>query len=81
MCNCGNKRSEFRNHPATPGNLQHDTAQRRDQLFQYSGKTALTLTGSATGRRYRFERPGDIQLIDVRDAAGITGINVLRKVN
>ncbi len=51
-----------------------------DVQFEYTGKTALTVNGSIPGKRYRFEHTGSTLVIDYRDAAGMMGIPVLRKV-
>ena len=85
MCNCGNKRNEL-NSPSfsMSGTV---TAKRNrqpiwpDVSFEYTGKTALSVTGNITGKRYRFSHSGDEQLIDYRDASGMRSIAVLRKVN
>jgi hypothetical protein len=52
-----------------------------DVSFEYTGKTALSVAGNITGKRYRFSHSGDEQLIDYRDASGMRSIAVLRKVN
>lgn len=84
MCNCGNKRNEHtsaslsmsgpvaastRHHPLWP-----------DVSFEYTGKTALSVTGYITGKKYRFHHHGDIQFIDYRDASAMLAIPVLKKV-
>jgi hypothetical protein len=51
-----------------------------DVKFEYTGLTALTIIGSVTGKRYRFHHPNDIQVIDYRDASGMMGVPVLKKV-
>jgi hypothetical protein len=48
--------------------------------FMYTGKTGLTIKGGTTLLRYRFEKPGDIQLIDSHDIPGILHIPVLKRV-
>jgi len=35
--------------------------------YQYVGRTALTVVSPATGRQYRFDRPGAVQQVDARD--------------
>ena len=67
MCNCGSKRSQLNQQPNA------------NSIFEYIGKTALTVVGNITGRTYRFNRPGDLQSIDSRDAAGMTTVPVLRR--
>ncbi|MBG9375257.1 hypothetical protein I5907_03375 [Panacibacter sp. DH6] len=48
-------------------------------VFEYIGKTALTVTGGFTGRRYRFNRPGDLQSIDPRDISSVINIPVIKQ--
>lgn len=81
MCNCGNKRSTF----ARP--LSGKVASERTPLgiwqdvnFEYTGKSGLSVTGSVTGRKYRFNHTGDLQLIDYRDASGMSAVPNLKKV-
>lgn len=78
MCNCGNKRESIQqlsSNISVPAN----NGFWKDVLFTYTGKTALTVTGGVTGRRYRFTQPGDVQLIDYRDASGMMHIPMLKK--
>ncbi len=49
-------------------------------IYKYIGKTALTLIGVHTQRRYRFEKPGDVQMIESNDIEGIIGIPVLERI-
>jgi hypothetical protein len=49
-------------------------------LFCYMGMTAATVTGPVTGRQYRFPSYGAIAAVDVRDAAGVAAVPVLRRV-
>jgi len=83
MCNCGNKRSQY-NQENNASSVQTKTSiitskQYTNSIFEYVGKTALTVVGNITGRRYRFNRPGDLQSIDSRDAAGMLAVPVLRR--
>jgi len=83
MCNCGNKRSQY-NQENNASSIQTKTSivtskQYTNSIFEYVGKTALTVVGNITGRRYRFNRPGDLQSIDSRDAAGMLAVPVLRR--
>jgi hypothetical protein len=82
MCNCGNKRNEL-NHSPTSMSGPVVAATRHqprwpDVSFEYTGKTALSVAGNITGKKYRFHHPGDIQLIDYRDASGMMAIPVLK---
>lgn len=48
--------------------------------FEYIGKTAMTAIGPASGRRYRFDRPGAIITIDPRDRPGLAQVPGLRLI-
>jgi len=52
----------------------------RGTVLAYIGRTALTVTGPATGFQYRFAAPGARILIDARDAPALRRIDVLRAV-
>lgn len=91
MCNCGNKRTSLNQPKAAtelasaptsivaPVAINRGTAPQPTIVFEYTGKTALTVIGTITGKRYRFNNPGDLQPIDVRDASGMKAVPVLRK--
>lgn len=84
MCNCGNKREAFTSQPSYKLSSHHyfaDPSKRMwaDINFEYTGKTALSVKGPISGKNYRFSKPGDIQLIDYRDASSMAGIPVLKK--
>jgi hypothetical protein len=48
------------------------------QYFEYTGKTALTAIGVATGARYRFTSPGARVAVDSRDAPSLTAVPNVR---
>lgn len=50
------------------------------ETFAYLGRTALTVTGPATGLVYRFAAPGTRVRVDARDAIALRRIPVLRAV-
>lgn len=49
--------------------------------FEYVGGTALSAVGPASGRRYRFERPGARIVVDPRDRPALARIPGLREVD
>lgn len=49
-------------------------------LVEYTGPTALVLTGPITGARYFFDQPGARVEVDVRDRQVILSVPVLRGV-
>lgn len=85
MCNCGNKREAL----ASPASFQLSsrsnfsspgTKMWPDVHFEYTGKTALSMRGTISGKNYRFSKPGDVQLVDYRDASSIMGVPVLKRL-
>jgi hypothetical protein len=59
-----------------PGN----TGSQFGSVFQYLGRTALTVVGPVTGARYRFEHPGSQHRVDPRDRPGLLRVPVLKAV-
>lgn len=47
--------------------------------FEYTGRTALTMRGTITGRSYRFAAPGEMVAVDARDAPGAAAVPHLRR--
>ena len=81
MCNCGKKRNEYEQQNTATKNIQPSVSvSATDINFQYTGKTALTVIGSISGKRYRFGYPGAVQLIDHRDITGMMEVPVVRKM-
>lgn len=83
MCNCGNKRETLTQSLSLSGSVTPDKnppGMWADSSFEYTGKSGLTITGFVTGKKYRFNHPGDVQLIDYRDASAMAGVPVLKKV-
>ena len=83
MC-CGNKRKQLikeQQHSNMP--VADNTPARMwdDVPFQYSGQSAIMVTGLVTGKRYRFNQYGDVEIVDYRDASSMMGINALQKVS
>ena len=52
----------------------------RRVMFEYTGRTGLTVHGGATGQRYRFSAPGARVAVDPRDRPSLAMIPVLRRV-
>ncbi len=48
--------------------------------FQYVGQTGLTIVSPNTGKRYRFDHPGDQLAVDPRDQALLLYVPNLRHV-
>jgi hypothetical protein len=49
-------------------------------VFQYVGRTGLTVRGPFSGKRYRFDFHGARVAIDARDAASMAAVPNLEKV-
>lgn len=85
MCNCGNKRNEFVSRQSfKPGGnqpMQQPQAKTIDNIpFEYIGNTALTVTGNATGKRYRYTKKGEALLIDYRDSLAMMNVPLLKRI-
>jgi hypothetical protein len=57
-----------------------ESSRRDGETFTYLGRTALTVTGPATGLVYRFAAPGTRVRVDPRDAVALRRVPVLRAV-
>ena len=73
MC-CGRGRPAFR----SGGML--DAPSMAGALFEYVGRTALTVTGPGTGVVYRFPTAGARQKVDPRDRPALMKVPSLRIV-
>ena len=49
-------------------------------FFEYGGPTALTVIGRATGKHYRFDRPGARVAVEPADRVSIAQVPHLREV-
>lgn len=87
MC-CGKKRTaevkavEVKPAPKPEAKIDPRPHQRSDPSinFQYVGTKGLTLIGPVSGKRYRFDGPGAIVVVDPRDRGALAGVSVLRQV-
>lgn len=74
--------SDFANLRATlhavGSTAQPDLVLRQRTVFEYVGSTALMVVGPATGRCYRFDRPGAKLMVDLRDRPTLANIGSLR---
>ncbi len=85
MCNCGKKRTEFKQQQKTlntivQGKAQPVAQQKNTVLFKYTGNSGLTITGSITRKNYRFNFSGDVQPVELIDASAMNNIPVLKRV-
>lgn len=49
-------------------------------VFEYSGKTAMVVTGPISGSRYRFDRPGARLAVDPLDRRSLAAVPHLRQI-
>jgi hypothetical protein len=49
-------------------------------VFEYTGRTGLTVIGAASGRRYRFDGPGARVVVNPRDRPSVARVPKLRQV-
>jgi hypothetical protein len=61
--------------PASAGGFRQSRV-----FFEYVGRSGLTVVGPATGRRYRFDRPGARLEVDLKDRRSLAGVPHLRQV-
>jgi hypothetical protein len=52
----------------------------REALYEYTGSTSMTVTGSVSRTTYRFDGPGAMLQIDPRDLASMSGLPDLRRL-
>ena len=82
MCNCGSKRivSQQSSRSVNTKPVQTMPAKRVTEMpFEYVGNTGLTVTGSVTGKRYRYAKKGDVVMIDYRDSYAMLKVPVLKR--
>jgi hypothetical protein len=64
----------------TPSRSGARPAYRYSVYFEYVGQTGLTVFGSATNKKYRFDRPGSRVEVDPRDRPSLAKVPNLREV-
>jgi len=85
MCNCGNKRNTLSTQTSgmPPGKQPVPIPTHKmgpDIGFVYTGQSALSVTGTVTGKRYRFSKPQEQQMVDFRDASAMMLVPVLKRI-
>jgi hypothetical protein len=66
--------------PTRPVAAQAEPVRYSSAFFEYVGATAMTVTGGATGRTYRFEQPGARLAVDPADEPSLRRVPNLRVV-
>lgn len=49
-------------------------------FFEYGGRTGLTVIGRVTGKRYRFNGPGSVAEVDLRDRSSLAAVPHLKQL-
>jgi hypothetical protein len=76
MSCCGKKRAALNagpyQHPSATNHQKENegTASGTVQI-EYTGDAGFSITGNRTGRRYSFNRKGEVLTVDPRDEAGL----------
>jgi hypothetical protein len=90
MSCCGKSREQFTagppsrpysgrvTHPALP---QPQQALQSRVFFEYMGRTGMTVIGRATGKQYRFDRPGARLEVDLRDRSSMAAVPNVRQLS
>lgn len=71
---CGSARSRSTNFPSAP-------KMQATVLFEYTGKSALSIIGPGSRIAYRFDRAGARALVDRRDLIYFAQVPVLRQMS
>ena len=79
MC-CGKGREQLRRTSPQAQEFRTGSGPVPVVCFEYVGNSALTVLGPVTGRRYRFDRPGDRVLVDLRDTPSVAAVPHLREI-
>ena len=80
MSCCGGQRSQAGTVGLNHAGMQNSAARYSVAYMQYVGRTALTVVGPATGKRYRFDTPGAIMAVELPDRASLAALRQLRQV-
>lgn len=78
MTCCGQARQSYTS--TAPVGQNAVAAAGRAPIFEYTGATALTVIGPATGRKYRFPRAGARLEVDARDQASVAQVPSVRRI-
>ena len=76
---CGQSRGTI-NTSGTAVGTKRPPPRPRATLFEYTGSTAMTVTGPMSGARYRFDGPGAKVQIDMRDAPSMAAVPNVRRL-
>jgi hypothetical protein len=82
MSCCGNRYAGPQGRAASfgPPARSPSTGAPVDPLFEYVGRTSLTVTGPVTGRHYRFEGTGARHVVSRHDAPSLLYVPNLKQI-
>jgi hypothetical protein len=78
MACCGQARKVYNSMPVA--SRRFAASAMAAPIFEYTGMTGMTVGGAATGRVYRFDRPGARVAVDARDMESLARVPHLRRV-
>lgn len=81
MTCCGQRRAQASTGGQAAEARRQPRPMARAVLYEYTGNTGMTVTGSVSGSTYRFAQPGATLQIDARDAASMAGLPNLRRLS
>lgn len=84
MSCCGNSRKQYQapahNPAAMPSPAPEPEQMQEPVYYEYTGATAISVRGSATGNIYRFREFGSRVAVDSRDTATLDTVPNVRRV-
>ena len=77
---CGQRRGQVATSGAVAAAGMRAPPRSRVAIYEYTGLTAMTVTGTLSGAHYRFASPGAKMQVDMRDVPSLSGLPNLRRV-
>jgi len=80
MACCGQRRAMASSNGKLADAGPSRRAASREALYEYTGTTSMSVTGSVSRTTYRFDGPGATRQIDPRDLASMASLPDLRRL-
>jgi hypothetical protein len=80
MACCGQRRGQIATAGAVAAAGRRPQRSSRVALYEYTGKTAMTVAGTFSGSKYRFASPGAKVQVDLRDVVSMSALPNLRRL-
>jgi hypothetical protein len=80
MACCGQRRGQITTGGTIAAAAKRPQPNARVALYEYTGMTAMTVTGRFSGSQYRFAAPGAKVQVSLRDVALMSGLPNLRRL-